>query len=88
MARSNPKLADDMVRAGYRVFEAQAVSDALYLCESEGVDVMVVAPDVEDLDVTEVQMRRITIRLTPEATAKELIWELSQLFPGKTTTVH
>jgi hypothetical protein len=38
--RSNTKLTDELARAGYRVFEAQAVSEALYLCETENVDVI------------------------------------------------
>jgi hypothetical protein len=32
----------------------------LYLCEHQKVDVVVIGPDVEDADVAEVQMRRIT----------------------------
>ena len=60
----------------------------LYLCETENVDAIVIAPDVEAPDVVEAQMRRITIKLKPEATAKELIWQLLNLFPDKTTTVQ
>jgi hypothetical protein len=32
------------------------------------------------------ECQEITIRMKPEATAKELIWELSKLFPEHTTT--
>jgi len=39
-------------------------------------------PDVEDADIIEVQMRRITLRLRPGATSKDVIWELAQLFPS------
>lgn len=86
--RAPSRLASDLARAGYRVFEALAVSEALYLCETENVDAIVIGADVDDPEVVEAQMRRITIKLKPEATAKELIWELSQLFPDRTTTVQ
>lgn len=82
------RLASDLAQAGHRVFEALAVSEALYLCETENVDAIVIGADVEDPDVVEAQMRRITIKLKPEATAKELIWELAQLFPDKAATVQ
>jgi hypothetical protein len=36
----------------------------------------------------EAQMRRMTFKLKPEATAKELVWQLSQLFPDKMATVQ
>jgi hypothetical protein len=56
------------------------VSEALYLCETQSVDAIVIAADVEDPDVVEAQMRCITIKMKPEGTARELIWELSHLF--------
>ena len=71
--RSNPKLTGELAQAGYRVFNAQAVSEALYFCETENVDAVVIAPDVEDADVVEAQMRRITLKLKPEATLRELM---------------
>ncbi len=64
--RDNLRLAGDLVRVGYRVFEAAAVREVLQIWET-----------------VEVQLRRITIKLMAEATAKELIWELSLLFPDK-----
>jgi hypothetical protein len=71
--------------AGYTVWKALAVSEVLYLCEHENVDVVVIGPDVEDADVIEVQVRRITLRLKPGAAAKEVMWELAQLFPSAVT---
>lgn len=71
--RSNSRLPGELARAGNRVFEALAVSEALYLCETENVDAIVIAADVEDPDVVEAQMRCVTIKLEPEATVKELI---------------
>jgi hypothetical protein len=78
-------MASDLTLAGYTVWEAPAVSEVLYLCEHENVDVVVIGPDVEDADVIEVQMRRITLRLKPGATAKDVMWELAQLFPFAVT---
>ena len=80
-----PPMASDLTLAGYTVWEAPAVSEVLYLCEHENVDVVVIGPDVEDADVIEVQMRRITLRLKPGATAKDVMWELAQLFPFAVT---
>ena len=77
------KLADDLMLAGYKVFEALAVSEVLFLFETEQIDVVVIGPDVED-PVPQVQTRITTLRLKPEATSKDVIWELSQLFPAKT----
>ena len=54
----------------------------LYLCEHNDVDVVVIGPDVEDADVVEVQMHRMTLTLKPGATAKDVVWELAQLFPS------
>jgi hypothetical protein len=44
--------------AGYTGWETLAVSEVLYLCEHENVDVVVIGADIEDADVVEVQMRR------------------------------
>jgi hypothetical protein len=81
-ARSPSKLANDLTLAGYRVFAALEVSEVLHLCETEDVDVVVICADVDDPDVVEAQMRRVTIRLKPDLTARDVIWELSQLFPA------
>jgi hypothetical protein len=61
-------MASDLTLAGYTVWEALAVSEVLYLCEHQNVDLVVIGPDVEDADVIEVQMRRITLRLTKSVT--------------------
>jgi hypothetical protein len=81
------RFAQEVTRAGHRVFEAQAVSEVLSVCEREWIDAIVIGADVEDSDVVEAQLRHITIRLKPEATAKELIWELSNLFPSSESIV-
>ena len=75
-------MASELTLAGYAVWEALAVSEVLYLCEHHNIDVVVIAPDVEDADIVEVQMRRMTLTLKLGATVKDVMWELAQLFPS------
>jgi hypothetical protein len=79
--RAPSRLAQEVSLAGHKVFEAFAVSEALYVCERERVDVIVIASDIEDPDLAEAQLHHITIKLKPEATTKDILWELSTLFP-------
>jgi hypothetical protein len=78
----------DLMMAGHRAWECLSVSEALYICEREWIDAVVIASEVEDPDVVQAQLRHITIRLKPEASAKDLIWELSNLFPARTTSIQ
>jgi hypothetical protein len=78
--RAPSQLAADLEMAGYKVFEALAVSEVLHLCEHQQIDAIVIGPDVEDPDLIEVQTREITITRKSETTVKELVWELSNLF--------
>jgi len=86
--RSDAKLAEELTLAGHRVFNATAVSEALYLCERGHIDAIVIGADIEDPDFAEAQLRYFTIRMKPEESAKDLVWELSKLFPGKPATIH
>lgn len=74
--------------AGYTVYEALAVSEVLYFCEHFNIDAVVIAPDVEDPDIMEAQMRHITLKLKPSATAADVIWELEQLFGKQIPTIQ
>jgi hypothetical protein len=76
-------IADELIAAGYRVFEALAVSEVFYLCEHHTIAAVVIAADVEDPNVIEAQVRHVTVRLKPHATAKDLIWELENLLGRK-----
>jgi hypothetical protein len=86
--RAPSKLTDDLILAGHRAWECLSVSEVLYICEQQWVDAVVIAPEVEDADVVEAHLRHFTIRLKPEASAKDLIWELSQLFPNQSATIQ
>jgi len=48
--------------------------------EHNQVDVVIIGADVEEQDMVEIQLRRTTIKLKPNATAKNILWELSNLF--------
>jgi hypothetical protein len=75
------KIGNDLVAAGYRVFEALEISEVMHLCEHEQIDMVVIAPDIEDQEMVEVQLRRITIKMKPGSTAKDVLWELWNVFP-------
>jgi hypothetical protein len=87
-SRAPSKLADDLILAGYRVFEALELSEVLYLCETEWIDVVVIGADAGASDDIEAQMRCVTMRLKSESTANDVIWELTQLFPPGIATVQ
>jgi len=55
--RSPSKLGDGLTLAGYRVFEALAISEALYLQEHENVDVVIIDSRVEAADEKARQFR-------------------------------
>jgi ABC-type nitrate/sulfonate/bicarbonate transport system ATPase subunit len=74
--------------AGYQVFEALFADEVLHLLETEHIDVVVIAHDVVDPEIAEVQRRVVTLRLEPQATAKDVVWELSQLLPGEDVTLQ
>ena len=86
--RAPAKMIGELMMAGHRAWECLSVSEVLYICERESVDAIVIDPEVEDPDVIEVQMRRITLRLKPDATTQDLIWELSNLFPATASLIQ
>jgi hypothetical protein len=75
-------LADELMQHGHQVFEALSISEVLHLLETEDIDVVLIAYDVEK-DLGEVEARTATLRLNAGATVKDVLWELSLLFPAK-----
>ena len=73
-------MSDGLSLSGYVVYEALAVSEVLHLVEHEDIDCVVIAPDVSDEAARVVAEHSVTLRLRPEATAADVLWELSQLF--------
>jgi hypothetical protein len=81
--RSLPSpLSQALELAGHRVSEALAVSEVLHLCEHEDIDCVVISSDVSDEAAKVVADAHVTLRLHPEATAGDVLWELSLLFGG------
>ena len=87
-SRAPSQIADDLGAAGYRVFEALEISEVMYLCEHENIDIVVIAPDIYEQDMIEVQLRRATVKMKPQSTAQDLLWELSTLLPDGTGTIQ
>jgi hypothetical protein len=81
-------MAEDLLRAGYNVYEALEVSEVLHLCEYRQIDVVVIAPEVEEPEMIEAQLRFITLKLKSNATAKDVVWELENLFGKRSATVQ
>ena len=88
----NP-LADELILAGYEVFEALAISEVLHLAEYHDVSAIIItaeyiAAEYYDLfALNEISQHKFIIKLGPNATSKEVIWELSNLF-GRAGTVQ
>jgi hypothetical protein len=74
------QLSDALSLAGYRVFEALALSEVLYLQEHENIDAVIIAADVEEQAEKVKQIRGIVLALKSNATVAEVQWELSALF--------
>lgn len=66
-AKAPSKLADELIAAGYRVWEALEVSEALYLCEREHVDAVVIDPEIEQPDLVELQFHVINVQAEGES---------------------
>ena len=76
-------MACALMGAGFTVWEALSVSEVLYLCEHHTIDLVVIAAGVEDPEMIALQMGRTTVQLNNNATAEDVLWELSQLLPAK-----
>jgi hypothetical protein len=58
------------------------------LCEHHWIDAILIAVDVEEPDIIEAQMQHTTMKLKPNATAKDVIWELANLSGKQNATVQ
>lgn len=81
-------LLAQLSQTGIHIFEALAISEVLHLCETENIDIVVIAADVDDYGAGVIAQHRITLRLKPNAKAKEVIAELWQMFPNKSATIQ
>jgi hypothetical protein len=81
-------MADDLIRAGFRVFEALATSEVLHLSETEKIDIVVITAEVGEERAREIQHHYVTLRLKSETTVREIVAELWRLFPEKAERVQ
>jgi hypothetical protein len=82
--RELPGLSEDLSEHGFQVYEALAVSEVCYLCEKYPGLVVVIDHTVEHEAAKDITARRITLRLKKRATVRDVVWELSALFPNIT----
>ena len=80
-SRLPAQVSEDLQAAGCEVFEALEISEVWYLCEHEKIDAIVIAADIEDQDRIEIQVRQPTIRMRQGTSARDILWELCNLFP-------
>lgn len=81
-------LSAQLDQTGIQIFEALAISEVLHLCETENIDIVVIAADVDDYSAGVIAQHRMTLRLKPEATAKEVTAQLWQMFPDKSAAIQ
>ncbi|MCU1284174.1 MAG: hypothetical protein JWO13_524 [Acidobacteriales bacterium] len=74
-------MGDALVRRGFAVHEAVSISEITYLCEHYSIDVVIIAHGVETLG--HIQGKQITLHLKAQATVADVVWELTNLFPGR-----
>lgn len=82
------KIADEVRAAGYTVLRPLEIAEVMYQCEHQGVEVVVIASDVDEDERAAVQFRWPTIILRPGATTTELLFELSNVFPESRVWVN
>ena len=83
----NP-LTDGLIKAGFQVWEALAVSEVLALCETKNIDVVVITADVDESRCPGLKQHHMTIKLKPNTNTGDLIETLWKMFPDGTPTVQ
>jgi hypothetical protein len=78
-------LTDRLSLAGYRVFEALWADEVFQLMETEHVDLVVIKHCADDPEIPDLQKKVMSLVLHYGATAADVIWEVSTLFPGTTS---
>ena len=78
--RGGLPMVDELTRAGHIVWEALAISEVLNLLENERVDIVIVAPEIQDQRTTEIKARITTLLLAKDTSAFDVVWEISNLF--------
>ena len=74
-------IAEELIRAGYRVLEALAVSEVFHLFEYEDATLCIIDASIDKARANEIASRFPTLQLEPDATPKDVVselWLLSQ----------
>ena len=68
--------------------ESQSSTSRSQQVQTEDIDIVVIAADVDDYRAGVVAQHRIMLRLKPEATAEEVVAQLWQMFPDKSAAIQ
>lgn len=83
--RSLPSaIANELQRQGHTIHEALALSEVFNLMEQHPNAQIIIAADVQAASAKVIQCHYPTLTLEPEATATNVIWELSHLTARRT----
>ncbi len=66
-------LTQNLASAGYRVWEALALSEVTFLCDNEDIDAVVIRSEVDDQRAAVLGRHYITLKLKPTKTASTLV---------------
>ena len=83
----NP-LANGLILAGHRVFEALAISEAFALAQEHAEAQIIIAADVEVRRAKVIQRHYPTVRLNEKASLADVLWEMELLFPSQIKLTH
>jgi hypothetical protein len=72
-----PGISEELSHAGFQVFEALALSEVFYLCEQQPGATVVIDRSVDERAADEVARHHVTMKLKPQGTAADVVWELS-----------
>jgi len=82
------RLTDPLIAAGFHVWEALALSEVTFLCETEDIRMVIITSDVDEERCRILQQRLPTMVLKPEATASDVIAALWDLFPNNSAAIQ
>jgi hypothetical protein len=76
-------LTSELISAGYHVMEAASVPEVVWLCTQFHGQVVLVDPEFKDPEVAGLEERYVTLKLDPNTTVQQLLWEIAVKMPFK-----
>jgi hypothetical protein len=70
-------ISDELSRQGHSVYECLSISEVFALSEEHLDAQIIIAAGMEKKWATVIKQRYPTMHLKPDATAKDILWELS-----------